>query len=228
VSVILPTYNEKENVDKVIKEIIRNVFDLKEVIVVDDNSPDCTWDVVQNISKTDKRIKLIRRLDERGLTSAIWTGIMNAQGEYIAWMDCDMSMHPEVIPNLLSGLKDFDIVIGSRYVPGGKDIRPFFRRFVSKCLNIFAQAVLVIPIKDLTSGFVVAKRDVFRKVSLQGDYGEYCIRFLHEAFKKKYKIKEIPYVFTDRTDGKSKSEEGFFSFGWGYFKMILRLRNLDY
>jgi len=224
VSIILPTYNEKENVKTVIEEIIRTVEDIQEIIVVDDNSPDGTCNIVEQMAASDIRIKLIKRINERGLTSAIWTGIMNASGNYIAWMDCDMGMPPKLIQQLAKELDAFDIVIGSRYVNGGKDLRPLFRRATSRFLNIFAQVVLSIPIKDLTSGFVVARRTVFDKIKLQGNYGEYCIRFLYEAKKLRYKIKEIPYSFQDRTIGESKSEENFFKFGIGYIRTIIKLR----
>jgi dolichol-phosphate mannosyltransferase len=228
ISIILPTYNERENVKKVIEEIICNVNSLQEIIVVDDNSPDGTWSIIEKMAVSDKKIKLIRRVNERGLTSAIWAGIIQANGAYIAWMDCDMSMHPSVLPSLIQGLNSYDIVIGSRYVKGGEDRRPLFRRFVSRGLNVFAQVVLSISIKDLTSGFVAVRKEVFKNIKLEGNYGEYCIRFLYEAFKRGYKIKELPYVFTDRTDGKSKSEESFFSFGIGYIKTIFKLRKLIY
>jgi len=224
ISVILPTYNEKETVRTVIGETAKNVSLLKEIIVVDDNSPDGTGDIVKEISTKDKRVKLIQRFNEKGLTSAIWTGISNAKGEYIAWMDCDMGMPPEVINKLVDELSGCDIAVGSRYAAGGKDTRGFFRRSVSYCLNFFARMMLKVKTKDLTSGFLTVKRDVFSKLKLSGDYGEYCIRFLCEAEKLGYKIKEVPYVFKDRTAGESKSEAGFFRFGWGYYKMIMRLR----
>lgn len=224
VSIVLPTYNEKENVRIVINEIIQYVPSLKEIIVVDDDSPDKTWAVVEALAKSDNRIKLINRVNERGLTTAIQTGIINAHGDYIAWMDCDMGMPPRLIESLIAELDVYDIVIGSRYVPGGRDSRPFFRRLTSRFLNIFAQVVLWIPIKDLTSGFITARRQVFDRIKLEGNYGEYCIRFLYEARKKGYKIKEVPYVFKDRTIGQSKSEENFFKFGIGYIRTIIKLR----
>lgn len=224
ISVILPTYNEKDNVKTVIDEIIHNVLRLGEIIVVDDNSPDGTWAVVEDIAKRDNRIKLIKRVNERGLTSAIWTGIINAKGGYIVWMDCDMGMPPGLIPVLINELDSCDIAVGSRYISGGGDLRPLFRRITSRFLNNFSGFVLGIGIKDLTSGFIASKREIFNKIKLQGNYGEYCIRFLFEANKAGYKIKEVPYIFKDRTTGKSKSKANFFRFGIGYFNTILRLR----
>lgn len=225
VSVILPTYNERDNVKVVIDEIIRVAPNLSEVIVVDDNSPDRTWAVVEEVAGRDARIKLIKRVNERGLTSAIWTGIINAHGGYIVWLDCDMGMPPGLIPELIKGLDNYDIVIGSRYVFGGKDSRGLFRRLTSRFLNVFAGFILGVDIKDLTTGFVASKREVFNRIKLQGNYGDYCIRFLYEAHKSGYRIKEVPYIFKERIKGQSKSEAGFFKFGIGYIKTILRVRS---
>lgn len=228
VSIILPTYNERDNVGVVIDAIIRNIPSLKEVIVVDDNSPDLTWSVVEDIARGDNRVKLIKRVNERGLTSAIWTGIINATGGYIAWLDCDMCMPPGLIPDMIRELYNYDIVVGSRYVSGGVDSRPVFRRITSRFLNVSAGFILGIDIKDLTSGFIACRRGVFNRLRLKGNYGEYCILFLYEAKRTGYRIKEIPYIFKDRVRGKSKSEANFFRFGIGYIKTIFRLRGHSY
>lgn len=223
VSVILPTYNERDNVGQVINGIVQCVPCLKEIIVVDDNSPDRTWAVVEEVTREDNRIKLIKRVNERGLTSAIWTGIINAKGGYIVWLDCDMGMPPGLIPELVKELDNYDIAIGSRYVTGGKDIRPIFRRITSRFLNIFAGYVLGVNIKDLTTGFVACRKEIFDKIRLQGDYGEYCIRFLYETKRYGYRIKEIPYIFKERIRGKSKSEANFLKFGFGYIRTIIQV-----
>lgn len=224
ISVILPTYNERDNVKQVIDIIIKNVPSLWEIIVVDDNSPDGTWAVVENAAMGDSRIKLIKRINERGLTSAIWTGIINAKGDYIIWLDCDMGMPPGLIPNLIKELDYYDIAVGSRYVFGAKDKRSIFRKSISKLSNSLAGLILGTRIRDLTTGFVASKREVFRNIKLKGNYGEYCIRFLYEAERFGYKIKEIPYTFRDRTKGQSKSEADFFKLGIGYINTVFNLR----
>lgn len=227
VSVILPTYNERDNVRIVIDQIIQNVPSLKEVIVVDDDSSDLTWAAVEAIAKENKTVKLIKRVNERGLTSALWTGIINSRGEYIVWLDCDMGMPPRLIPILIKELDNYDIAVGSRYITGGEDLRAPIRKITSYFLNTLARFLLGINVKDLTSGFIAAKKGVFNKIKLQGNYGEYCIRFLYEAYKLGYKIKEIPYEFRERIKGKSKSESNFFKFGVGYIYTILKLRRLQ-
>lgn len=224
VSVILPTYNERDNVGTVINEIIKCVPSLKEVIVVDDNSADKTWAVVEDIAEKNQKIKLIKRTDERGLAGAIWTGIRNAKGKYIVWMDCDMGMPPELIPELVRPLGRSDIAVGSRYVAGGKDLRGPLRKICSYFINLFAMFVLGTNIRDLTSGFIAARREIFNKIRLKGNYGEYCIHFLYEAKRLGYKAVEVPYKFRERIRGESKSESNFIKFGIAYIFLIYKLR----
>ncbi len=121
ISVILPTYNERENIGRLVERIFRSVNDSLQIIVVDDDSPDGTWKVVQEIAERDNRVRLLRRVGRRGLRSALVEGISLAQGEIVVWMDCDFSMPPEIVPHLVREIGAFDIVIGSRYVEGGKD-----------------------------------------------------------------------------------------------------------
>ena len=225
ISIILPTYNEAENIELLIDGIFKSVSGDIEIIVVDDNSPDRTWELAAEKAKNDSRIKLFRRF-ERGLNSAISAGIEMARGEIIVWMDADLSMSPEVIPDLISGLGSCDIVIGSRYVPGGKDLRGAGRVFCSRSLNLVSARLLRLPVKDLTTGFVAVKKKVFQELTLSGYYGEYCIKFLYESFKCGYKMKEVPYVFIDRTKGYSKTGQNpfvFFRFGLKYIAVVLRL-----
>ena len=229
VSVILPTYNEKEN----IMELIRQVYhccgkDLYEVIVVDDNSPDGTWKIVKELQKKYKSLHLLRRMNEKGLPSAIWAGITHSKGNVVVWLDCDLSHPPKTIPKLLGQIPEYDVVIASRYAEGGKDSRPFARVLASKLINTFSKLVLRLKINDMTSGFYAVKKDVFSEISLmKTGYAEYCIRFSYEASKKGLKVKEIGYIFTDREKGASKTFSnirGFLYNGFLCCREILRLR----
>ena len=229
VSVILPTYNEKENIE----ELIRQIYfycrkDLFEVIVVDDNSPDGTWKIVRNLQKKYKTLRLCRRINEKGLPSAIWAGIGQAKGNIVVWLDCDLSHPPKIIPKLIEHIPQYDIVCASRYVENGKDNRAFMRVLPSKLISIFAGIILGLKIKDVTSGFYAVKKVVFSKIHLmKTGYAEYCIRFSYEASKKGFKIKEIGYVFTDREKGYSKTFSNLGSFlhnGYLCFKEIIKLR----
>jgi dolichol-phosphate mannosyltransferase len=228
VSVVLPTYNERDNIGPLIEAILANLDWPTQIIVVDDDSPDGTWQVVQEMAANDERIELLWRTDERGLTSALNAGIARARGDVIAWMDCDLSMPPEKLPELVKALAKFDLAIGSRYVKGGKDAgHSFVGRAFSWVMNFCTALLLGFAIRDYTSGFIAAKREVFDQINLRGDYGEYCIDLLHRARKKGFKIQEIPYYFVPRKSGESKTATrvwDYFRRGIKYVFLVLRLR----
>lgn len=228
VSIVIPSYNEKDN----IKDVIRQVYhytgkDLFEVIVVDDNSPDGTWKLIKKLQKNYKNLHLISRMHKGGLPSAIWKGIKESKGNIILWLDCDLSHPPRIIPKLLENLPKYDVVIASRYVKGGKDERSFVRVLASKLVNLLAYVFLGIKVKDLTSGFYAVKREVFSQVKLMTTgHAEYCIRFPYESVKKGFKIKEIGYTFLDRKKGYSKTSSNLSKFLYnGYLcgKEIIKL-----
>ncbi|RMF91282.1 MAG: polyprenol monophosphomannose synthase [Methanobacteriota archaeon] len=225
VSVILPTYNERENIEKLVREV--EAAAPWEIIVVDDDSPDGTWQVVEKLAGELGNLKLIRRVGRRGLASAIAEGVSVAVGDVLVWMDCDGSMPPEKIPALIRELERVDIAVGSRYVEGGGDRRPFSRALSSRLLNLFAAALLRAGVRDYTTGFVAAKRKVFSEVEIEGDYGEYCINLLFHAFRKGFKIAEVPYMCVPREKGKSKTALGLADLlkrGWSYGMAVLKLR----
>jgi len=228
VSVVLPTYNERENIGELIGRTLTSVQQPVEVIVVDDDSPDGTWQVVQAMAEREPRILLLRRIDERGLTSALMAGIDLAQGEVVAWMDCDLSMPPEVLPALLAATGQADLVAGSRYVRGGRDDgRSLTGRLFSRTINLAASLLLGWQVKDYTSGFMAVRRPVFDRIPLRGDYGEYCIDLLARAQRLGFTVREVPYHCAPRLRGESKtatSAIGYIKRGWKYVVTILRLR----
>ncbi len=228
VSIVLPTYNEKENVLDTVNQILDSVKSYElEIIVVDDDSPDLTWKIVEDMK--NPKVKAIRRIKEKGVASAIHRGIKEAKGDYIMWMDCDLSMPPSKIPSLLKQLDEgYDIAIGSRYVKGGKDSRSFLRKFTSYLFNHYCQLVLGHGVKDYDSGFIVVKREVFDKVEFPGyGYGEYFIEFVYNAAKKGTKITEVPYNNVDRVKGKSKTADNaidLLKYGMQYGSKVLELK----
>jgi len=228
ISVILPTYNERDNIGRLVERIFRSVKDSLQIIVVDDDSPDGTWKVVQEIAERDNRVRLLRRVGRRGLRSALVEGISLAEGEIVVWMDCDFSMPPEIVPHLVREIGAFDIVVGSRYVEGGKDARDSrFRVVTSRLFDRFGSLVLQSPVRDITSGFVAAKKELFDSISLSGQYGDYCIDFLYRAVRRGFKVKEIPYTNMPRWKGKTKTNPNIFKFlkyGWIYTLTVLKLR----
>ena len=235
-SVILPTYNEAENIMPLIDAIAAALRNVHEVIVVDDDSPDGTADMVKKAISTGKYpfLRLERRLKDRGLTNSIWRGIELATGDTVGWMDCDFSMSPKYLPVLLSLVNaDYDVAVGSRFVLGGrwkakrKDPEDTIVGIVlSRILNLAIQICLDRRFKDYTSGFVVARKDIFNKIKLCGDYGEYFIDFIYRALKLDYRVVEVPYVWRRRRAGYSKTGlnlKDYFRRGWKYIATTLRL-----
>ncbi|MBI3087364.1 MAG: polyprenol monophosphomannose synthase [Candidatus Omnitrophica bacterium] len=226
VSVILATYNERDNIVETIRSIRSHVPEPLEVIVVDDDSPDETWRLVEDLR--DPQVKLIRRVATRGLASAFMRGIIESRGDVVGWMDADMCMPPSLLPAMIERLRDHDVVIGSRYAPGGSDERSAIRRIASLAINRFAGLVLGRGIRDYDSGFVVVRRSVFDKVSIiPTGYGAYFIEFLSTCRRKGLRVCEVPYAFRDRAQGTSKSLVSLWQFtrlGCSYVLRILRAR----
>jgi dolichol-phosphate mannosyltransferase len=215
VSVILPTFNEAENIIPLIREILTQVPSESEIIVVDDDSPDKTWEAVEELGKEEMRVRLLRRIGRKGLTSALQEGINLSQGRYVFWMDCDFSMPPDKIPELLKALEDHDIAMASRYIPGGEEKgHSRLGSFLSRVICQLASRVLDPSIKDFTSGYIGIRREVIKTLPLRGDYGEYFIELIYKAHKKGYRIKEIPYRCLPRRSGESKTATHL----WGYMK----------
>ncbi len=231
VSIVLATYNEKENILDTINSIFENVKDSVEVIVVDDDSTDKTWKIVEDLN--DPRVVVIRRVATRGLASAFNRGIIESRGEIVGWMDADMCMPPSLLPDMIEKLSEYDIVVGSRYADGGIDDRAALRVISSRLINGLAGLVLGYGIKDYDSGFVALRRSVFDKVSIiPTGYGAYFMEFLYTCRKKGLTVYELPYVFKDRSKGVSKSAPSilkFFRTGLQYvFRIfVARFRKID-
>ncbi len=228
VSVVIPTYNEREAIAGTIETIFMEVPHLKEIIVVDDDSPDKTWQRVEEIHKEGGKIKLIRRRNKKGLPGAIWEGILKAEGDVIFWLDADFLSAPSTLTRLLKESDGYDIVVASRYADGGEDDRKEKIRVVaSRLFNQLAKFVLQTKTRDLTSGYIIARKDVFNRLKISGLYGEYCIRFLYQAEKKNLKIKEVPYVCLSRQKGSSKTSGNpfiFIKYCFIYLFTIFKLR----
>jgi dolichol-phosphate mannosyltransferase len=205
ISLIIPTFNEVENVEKLIKRIFlvskKNRLNL-EVVVVDDNSKDRTPEVVMSLSKNYK-VKLLERPRKMGLTSAILDGLKIAKGNIIGVMDADFSHPPEKIPELVKAIEDNDIVIGSKYTKGGKvkDVSTP-KIIISYSATLAAKILFDIKVKDPMSGFFFCKREIIEKTKIKAKGFKILLNILVE--NKDKKIKEIPIVFVERKRGKSK------------------------
>ncbi|MBI1879283.1 MAG: polyprenol monophosphomannose synthase [Chloroflexi bacterium] len=232
ISIILPTYNEAGNIEPLIDRTLAALGNTPggvEVVVVDDDSPDGTWRLVAEKAKTDERVRLVHRTTEKGLTSAISRGIREARGQWVGWMDCDLSMPPEEWPRLVEALgQGSGMAVGSRYVPGGADVaHSWIGRMFSRLINGGAGLLLDGSIKDYTSGFILGRKEIFEAIELRGDYGEYCIDMLYRVKKASYTIRELPYRCVPREAGESKTATnvwGYLTRGVNYVKTVWRLR----
>lgn len=207
VSIVVPTYNERENVALLcegLKKALDGQWDY-EVIFVDDRSPDGTGDVVRGLAATDSQIKLLERPGKQGLGSAIVEGFHKASGDYWVMMDADLSHRPEDLPKLLQGLVNADIVIGSRWVPGG-GVRnwPLYRRLVSRVASLVGRVLVGIPVSDLTSGFAAVRGGTL--APLLPDLNPRGFKLLLEVLAKASgaHVAEVPIIFVNRRRGKSK------------------------
>jgi dolichol-phosphate mannosyltransferase len=240
-SIILPTYNERENIVPLIEAIDAVVRDLHEIIVVDDDSPDGTWRIVEEYGKTHPHVRVERRMTDHGLTKSLQRGIDTARGDVIAWMDCDFSHPPAVLSGLLAKIAEGnDIAVASRFVAGGQqktlDVEQGDSRLailISSAGCAFMRVALFPSFRDYTSGFIAAKRDVLRRIRLRGAHGEYFIDLIVRAKLLGYRIVEIPFVSDMRRTGTSKTAPTFrlllvrcVQYGWQLMKMeVLRLKH---
>lgn len=238
VSIILPTYNEKGNIDKLIPALSTVLPWPAEFIVIDDNSPDGTAEAVRAIMPTATGIRLIVRTEERGLVSAIQRGINESRGRVVVWMDCDFSLPPATVPELVARILDHgaDAAIGSRYVPGGADELHGHKGpvvVIQKCcthaLNWLTTLLMQTPFHDWTSGFIAIRSEVIKGIPLSGDYGEYFIMLMAQLIRDRYHWVEIPYQNVPRTIGESKTAETFLGLmgrGTQYIRHIFKARAL--
>lgn len=231
VSIILPTYNERYNLSRLINEIDMILKDngyTYELVIVDDNSPDRTWEIAQEFQKIRKNINLIIRKNERGLASAVRRGIEEAKYDTVVMMDTDLSHDARTLLNMLNKSKDYDIIIASRFVKNGKMIAPLYRVKGSYLMNLAIQIILNSKVKDNTGGFLLLNRkkiSVLNFDSIFYGYGDYCIRLLYQAQKKGLKIYEFGYTHRYRIKGESKTS--FFNMAFKYFWEVLKLRIND-
>jgi dolichol-phosphate mannosyltransferase len=206
-SIIVPTYNESENISRLLEEISKNVNESNyEILVVDDNSPDGTGKLVEKfIENNNSFVRLIMREKKEGIIQALLEGIKESRGENILVMDADFSHLPNYIPDFLRTLKEnsnHDIVIGSRYVDGGSIVGwPITRHLLSKGANYFARSWLNVKTNDITTGFFLVRKRILENVHFTTNGHQFLLELL---VKSNYKIaKEIPIKFQNRIRGKS-------------------------
>ncbi len=235
VAVIVPTYNEANNIKKLIEEILKRLRKDDKVIIVDDNSPDGTAKAAKSLSKNLKNLYVIKRKGKGGRGSAVFEGFKMAKGfkcDYYIEMDADFSHKPEDITRLIYSIKkNKDIIIGSRYLKGSKIIGwPSQRKIFSKLANIYAKAILSVPISDYTNGFrIYSKRAVDFLLERELISTGYILlsETAYLLYKAKYVFDEIPIEFINRERGQSNTNLSEIKNAfWGVFKIRLKNKNL--
>jgi len=210
VLIIIPTYNERENITLLIPEIKR-VLPAVHLLVVDDSSPDGTSQAVKNQFSGDDGVFVLDRAQKQGLGRAYISGFkwaLERDYELVFEMDADFSHNPEYLPKFLEAAAENDLVIGSRYICGVNVVNwPMPRLLLSYCGNIFARAVTGLPVSDCTGGFKCFRRKVLSSLNLDNIASSgysFQIELNFFAWKMGFKVKEIPIVFVDRQRGESK------------------------
>jgi dolichol-phosphate mannosyltransferase len=208
--VILPTYNEAENIGQIIPAILES-SDLLDVLVVDDASPDQTGQIVEEISQAEPRVHLISRPRKLGLGTAYIAGFrygLEHGYDLLFEMDADFSHNPADLARFIEALKSYDLVIGARYLKGVSVVGwPLSRLLLSFFANLYARWVTGAPISDLTSGFKGYRRAVLEGIDLdqiRSDGYGFQIEIDYFIWRKGYRIKELPICFTERRSGSSK------------------------
>lgn len=230
ISIIIPTYNEKENSIPLISAIgnacTTNKIDY-EIIIIDDNSPDGTGQYIQKKFVEDIRVRCLIRNTERGLGTAILYGITQARGDIIVGMDADFNHPPDLIPSLIKKLKTNDFVVASRFIQGG-GMYDKIRYIGTLIFNIVLRHVLGFPSTDNMSGFYAIWKSKLMEInpeSIYSGYGDYHLRLVWYAKQGKFRIAEVPVIYGVRVYGKSKSNLILLFFSYLSCALSLRFKN---
>lgn len=226
--IVIPTYNEKENIVQLTNEVL-NQDEQLEILIIDDNSPDGTGAIADRLAEENQRISVIHRKGKLGLGTAYIAGFKYALTkpdiDCVFEMDADFSHRPEYIPEFLKAIVDADLVLGSRYVPGG-GVRnwSFFRRLISRGGSLFARVMLGLPANDCTGGFRCYRREALQKLDLDRISAEgfgFQVEMLNACHRAGLRVREIPIIFPDRERGTSKISKKIV---FEAFFMVCRLR----
>ncbi len=255
VSIILPTINEGENLKNLIPNIETELATTQilsyEIIIVDDGSTDNTKEIIKQFNKKNEKILLIERNEEPSLPKSIYEGIKTANCEYVLWLDADGSMPPKDVAKLVQEqIKNpYDVIIGSRFVEGGgykgatidsntsifKAMRNVYNSedsilavLLSRWFNILLANISSFGVKDITSGFIIGKKEYFNENPFKNSsYGDYFIFMLQDLYKNNIQCKELGYLCLTRIHGSSKTGTNYFQLvkrGIPYIRAVLKMR----
>jgi dolichol-phosphate mannosyltransferase len=210
VLVVIPTYNEADNV-RIIVDRLRKAVPAVDVLIADDNSPDGTGEIADELAAADPSVMVMHRAGKQGLGAAYLAGFAWARDQgydAVVEMDADGSHPPEALPRLLDALVDADLVIGSRYVPGGTVVNwPMHRLLLSRGANLYTRLALAMPVKDATGGFRAYRMKALDSMDIDSVLSQgYCFQvdLAWRAVRQGHRVVEVPIVFTERERGASK------------------------
>ena len=209
--VCLPTYDERENLEPMLRALGEVLGPDDRVLVIDDNSPDGTGELADRLASELERVEVLHRPRKEGLGPAYLAGFRRALelgAELVVEIDCDFSHDPADVPRLLDAAGDADLVLGSRYVPGGSvENWGAVRRAISAGGSIYARLLLGVPIRDLTGGFKCFRREVLETIDLDAIHSKgyaFQIELTYRALRRSFRVREVPIRFVDREVGGSK------------------------
>ncbi|MDI6807395.1 MAG: polyprenol monophosphomannose synthase [Candidatus Eisenbacteria bacterium] len=227
ITVVIPTYNEKENIRSLLSRILQLPHEIN-VLIVDDNSPDGTGEIGEELGKADGRIRVLHRERKMGLGSAYVAGFrqaLNDGADVVMEMDADFSHDPSEISKLIGAMDDCDLVLGSRYIHGVTVVNwPLGRLILSYMANVYTRVITGLPVRDATGGFKAFRRKVLESIDLSrihSDGYSFQIEMSYLAWRNGFKIKEIPITFVDRRVGISKMSKRII---WEAVWLVWRLR----
>jgi dolichol-phosphate mannosyltransferase len=215
ICVCLPTYNERQNLEPMVTRLGEILRDEGIVLVIDDSSPDGTGELADRLAGEHEWVQVLHRPRKEGLGPAYLDGFRRALelgADLVLEMDCDFSHDPADVPRLVRAAQDADLVVGSRYVPGGGTRNwGFLRRLISRGGSLYAQLLLGVPIRDLTGGFKCYRRQVLETIDLDAIHSKgyaFQIETTYRALRAGFRVVEVPIVFVDREVGGSKMSKG--------------------
>lgn len=208
--VVIPTYNERDTIESLIREVLSLPLELS-ILVVDDNSPDGTGAIVSTLAEESPKVKLLTRKKRKGRGSAGVEGFkkgLEMGADLIIEMDADFSHHPRHIPALVANANNYMVVLGSRFMPGGADRdRGMLRQMVTRLAGLYVRTSLGIRIRDVSSGYRCFRKEVFEKVDLDDMISagpSIVLEILYKVCLNGFSVKEVPIVFEDRRQGQTK------------------------
>ena len=230
--VVLPTYNEAENIERLVEAVLERLPESRRILIVDDNSPDGTGETADRLATAHDDVSVLHRASKQGLGPAYIAGFREALAggaELIMEMDSDFSHDPAYLPQLLRAIESADVAIGSRYVPGGGVTEwGKVRRTISRAGSRYARVILGVEVRDLTGGFKCFRREVLEAIDLDDVNAlgyAFQVEMTYRAIQAGFRVVEVPIVFRDRTEGSSKMSKAIVAEAiWRVPAMRLRSR----